>query len=162
MINEIISGFFNILGAIISGLLSKYGIPFLHKNPLKEYKLIGHGNSISLASTLPDFSKREGSSYELINAVITILDKKIELSSTLVSRHSSGKEYVGTLKGKGTLNGDYGFLEYNGEYPDKNITWSGIMALKIPKVGKIKAYWITEDNFTNGLFLFGYVEFTRQ
>ncbi len=151
-----------LLGAFISGILSKHGISFFFKNKVRIIKCIGTAKDID-ASPLSSNFYGKIFTYELGNVVIKIASDCIELTADIISKYNdSNKTKQGRLKGKGDISGEFAFVIYTGTYPNTGENWKGTMVLQVPNMGTISGFWMSQHHLKEGgPYAMGEIEFHK-
>jgi len=68
----------------------------------------------------------------------------------------------GVINGTGICEDGLFFFVYTGVYKKIGIHWHGVMVLKIPRIGSISGYWMSENTETKNGYTFGYIKFDRE
>ena len=162
----IIMGGFTIIGAVIGGIISYYGLDFLaffRKKTQSDFSIMYNGTALEF-----DFSKYDGFiersdmlKFKIQNFKITVRGKQVKGKGRVTTTHTDGLERNGTLKMIGRNIDKIVYAQYSVN-EDKGGSWEGLGLLCIPRErSNIIGYWFTEDIYKSGKFSFGNVILNR-
>jgi hypothetical protein len=155
MDKELIAGLFTIVGAIIGGLLSKYGVPSFRYQ--KIIKCSGSAKDINLSSIMPELEDNSLYTYDVPDCEIKKSKTSVSVHCHLIA-HKNGQSVPWTLKGNGPLLDGVAYCNYETQLLDRSVSWKGVLALSFSSGGRIVGFWITENTSTRGKMAFGVLE----
>jgi hypothetical protein len=161
----VISGFFAVLAAVLSALVTKYGVSLWRRSTSIRF----NGNGIDLYALGKD-GKRAGHfapfSYILSDGKLRLRGNHASVSAHIRVQQAditdSDKQIVaeGAFKASGTIQSGVAYLRYRVDDNRYGQAWEGVMLLQVPGIGDIVGYWLTQDHLLPGT-VFGSTRFQR-
>ena len=155
MSQELITGIFTLSGAVIGGLLSKYGIPFFTYHKDIEYK--GRGKDVNLANVVEGFEDNNIYTYEIDNFIVQKSKSKINYKGRFIA-HKNDESIEWITTGEGVLSNGVAYCQCSTKSHLPGIHWGGVMSMVFANGGKIYGSWITENINIKGKMVFGIFE----
>lgn len=149
-----------VLAAILSAVISRQGWEFWRQaasikcsGVARELQAIRDGCTEAAAENETQYQLRDGQisirgSRVSFSAHVTVVDAGVALST-------------GRLRATGRFYNGYAYLLYLVEDSDRNQSWPGLCLIRVPGLGDLTGYWITEDNVRGGVIAFGDVKLSR-
>ena len=153
---SLLSVFVSVSSAIIGGMASHYGIPFIHR--LKEKKTYYKGFAVDIGNKRGTDFHPPLFKYEFQNALITVSGSTLRLrGGVLTTTITEPKEEIdGEITGSGQILDGKAYINYFGKHPSTNEDWHGVAILNIPNSGPLSGYWMSfHTNKTGGSYALG-------
>ncbi|MBD3224224.1 MAG: hypothetical protein GF313_05805 [Caldithrix sp.] len=151
----LIAGLFTLIGAILSGLISRYGLPVFRRKQV--LKCTGTGRDINLKDDVPEFEDNLIYEYNVSDCTIIKTKSKVRIKCHITSK-KNGETVTWELKGHGQIFDGVAYCFYEDKLHDKQISWNGLLALSFSVGGRILGFWITENTKLRGKMAFGVLE----
>jgi hypothetical protein len=153
---ELITGGFTLIGAVVGGLLSKYGIPLIENSHKIKYE--GKGRDIDLSSIVPEFEDKSLFEYDFKNFDIYKTKSKVCISCNEVIASKNNETVTWSISGKGPLIDGVAYCQFVTESHVNGVHWNGVLALTFTSGGRTLGFWITENTAFKGRMAFGVME----
>ena len=146
--------------------ISKYGIRSFWR-PEKTIHCRGSARDIQALnsnSDNPSPSSINLQKFEIEDCVITIRGGKVRVFGDITMREiKTGEIRIGNgrLSAFGSFDGEYAYLEYTITDKQLNQSWLGVSVLRIPGLGDLHGYWITNDALNSGKVNMGSITLKR-
>ncbi|TCV90039.1 hypothetical protein [Sulfurirhabdus autotrophica] len=158
----LIAGACTIISAILTALITKYGLPFWRNSKVIRTK----GTASEIFAILPDGSiakDESGYGYDISKATINLGKNKIRLSAILNATMTTGEVIISDaeLTGDGVFMNGVAYITYHVHDIRNAQEWYGLLLLRVPGLGDISGYWIAEDHIKAGHIAMGSICLTR-
>lgn len=158
----IVAGVFTVIGALIEGLISHYGVGIFSRL-LSSSKAVINCKGTAEENGLSFYgfeNKRQFMKFEINNGKFEIKGRRVIGTGLMTTTHFDGSTGKGAIKSEGFWSDGFAYLIYHME-ENGGASWNGVSVLEIPSKGDIYGYWLAEDIYNKGHFTFGKAEFKR-
>ena len=161
MLEAVVTGVCAIVAAVLSATVTKYGWSFWW--PAAVIRCRGYARELSAIT--PD-GKMEV--HDNTQTQYTIRDGRVRVrrgvatvTGHLMITDNGSTLAEGRMKGMGPFQNGYAYLQYTVHDETRNQSWHGLCLLRVPGIGDLTGYWITDDNLHGGHIAFGEVRLSR-
>ena len=160
IITALIAGFCSIVSAAVAALIQKNGWAFW--KPATTIRCIGSAQEIhAIRSDGTIDSNHRGYSYDIRDAQLIIRGQRVSLTALLTTTDGEVRVSDGRVTGEGRVHNGVAYLIYSVKDDPRHQAWSGTIVLRLPGLGVLSGYWLTEDHVEAGVLAFGRIDLQR-
>jgi len=160
VITALIVGLCSIVSAALSALISKQGFAFWRSATV--IHCTGTAKELRAIRTNDDIDvNHRGYAYDIRDATLTVRGGRATFTGLLTTTDGEAKVSDGHTKGQGRVHNGVAFLVYSVVDANRKQAWSGTLVLRMPGLGDLTGYWLTQDHVEPGVLAFGSVSLHR-
>jgi len=160
IITAAIAGCCSIVSAVLSALISRHGLVFWRSATVIRCAGTARELQAIRADGKIDDGHR-GYTYDIRDGTLSIRNDRARFSGLLTTTEGESTVSDGHVRAKGTFRNGVAFLVYSAKDIKRDQAWSGLILVRVPGLGDLTGYWLTEDHVDPGVIAFGSISLGR-